>query len=117
MPVTSVAGIRIFGREVQSFETRSQVLQCRRIGLLRIPKGTETMTREEMEEGTDEDIRSVLAIAQMHEQEISTLGQLIGSVSRDVATLGETTKATNERLNALINVVERQISHDRNGKK
>jgi hypothetical protein len=65
---------------------------------------------------TDEGIRSLLAIAQMHEQEISALGQLIGSVSRDVASLGETTKATDERLNALINVVERQISNGRNGK-
>jgi hypothetical protein len=30
--------------------------------------------------------------------------------------LGETTRAKDERLNALINVVERQISNGRNGK-
>ena len=44
---------------------------------------------------TEEGIRALLSIAEIHEREIS---------------------ATDERLNALINVVERQISEDRNGK-
>ena len=68
-------------------------------------------------------IRALLSIAQIHEREIQTLGHQIASVSRDVAALsreigilGETTKATDERLNTLINVVERQISNGRNGK-
>lgn len=65
---------------------------------------------------TEEGIRSLLAIAEIHEREITTLGHQISSVSRDVATLAETTRATDERLNALINVVERQISNGRNGK-
>ena len=71
-----------------------------------------------------EGIQALLAIAQIHEREIETLGHQIASVSRDVAALsreigvlGETTKATDDRLNALINVVERQISDGRNGKK
>lgn len=63
-----------------------------------------------------EGIRALLAIAEIHEREINTLGHQISSVSRDVAMLGESTKATDERLNALINVVERQISNGRNGK-
>lgn len=70
-----------------------------------------------------EGIQALLAIAQIHEREIETLGHQIGSVSRDVAALsrdigalGETTKATDERLHALINLVERQISNGRNGK-
>jgi hypothetical protein len=43
-----------------------------------------------------------LTIAEMHEREITALG--------------EQTRATDDRLNALINVVERQISNGRNGK-
>jgi hypothetical protein len=60
-------------------------------------------------EKTEAGIRALLSIAQIHEQEISTLGQNIAEVS-------ENGRATNERLNALINTVERQISEGRNGK-
>jgi hypothetical protein len=63
-----------------------------------------------------EGIAALLAIAQIHEREIETVTHQISSVSRDLATLGETTKATDERLNALINVVERRLSNGRNGK-
>jgi len=51
---------------------------------------------------TEESIRALLTIAEMHEREISSIG--------------DQTLATDERLNALINVVERQISEGRNGK-
>jgi Mg2+ and Co2+ transporter CorA len=51
---------------------------------------------------TEESIRALLSIAEMHEKEI--------------VTLTENGRATDERLNALINVVERQISEGRNGK-
>lgn len=44
---------------------------------------------------TEEGIRALLSIAEIHEREIT---------------------ATDERLNALINVVERQIGEGRNGK-
>jgi hypothetical protein len=58
---------------------------------------------------TEEGIRALLAIAEMHEKEIqANTQQILG--------LGETTRATDDRLNALINVVERQISEGRNGK-
>lgn len=50
---------------------------------------------------TEESIRALLTIAEMHEREISSIG--------------DQTRATDERLNALINVVERQISEGRNG--
>jgi hypothetical protein len=58
---------------------------------------------------TEEGIRSLLSIAEIHEREITTLGQNIAEVS-------ENGRATDERLNALINTVERQISEGRNGK-
>jgi len=51
---------------------------------------------------TEQGIRALLAIAEMHEKEITTLA--------------ENGRATDDRLNALINVVERQISEGRNGK-
>jgi hypothetical protein len=60
-------------------------------------------------ERTEEGIRALLSIAELHEREITALGQQILAVS-------ETTRATDERLNALINVVERHITEGRNGK-
>ena len=51
---------------------------------------------------TEESIRALLTIAEIHEREISSIG--------------DQTRATDERLNALINVVERQITEGRNGK-
>ena len=57
---------------------------------------------DERWERTGEGIRSLLAIAEIHE--------------RGIVALGENGWATDERLNALINTVERQISEGRNGK-
>jgi hypothetical protein len=51
---------------------------------------------------TEESIRSLLTIAEIHE--------------REIATLSDNGRATDERLNALINIVERQINEGRNGK-
>jgi len=62
-----------------------------------------------------EGIHALLALAEIHEREIFANAHHISAVSRDVAALGETTRATDERLNALINAVERQISNGRNG--
>lgn len=71
---------------------------------------TETQKRgEEKWSRTEEGIRALLAIAEIHEKEIM-------AQSQQVADLRETTKSTDDRLNALINVVERQISNGRNGK-
>lgn len=72
---------------------------------------------------TEEGIRALLSIAQIHEREIESLGQTIAAVSDNsrktderIAALSENGRATDERLNALINVVERQISEGRDGK-
>ncbi|HEY6231218.1 MAG TPA: hypothetical protein VIW64_08135 [Pyrinomonadaceae bacterium] len=64
---------------------------------------------DERWERTEEGIRALLSIAEIHEREIATLGEKIAQVS-------DNGRATDERLNALINTVERQISEGRNGK-
>lgn len=64
---------------------------------------------EERWSRTEESIRALLSIAQIHEREIETLGEKIAAVS-------ENGRATDERLNVLINTVERQINEGRNGK-
>lgn len=46
----------------------------------------------------------------------SAIGKLPNFMKKEIVSLGETTRATDDRLNALINVVERQISEGRNGK-
>ena len=58
---------------------------------------------------TEEGIRDLLSIAELSEREIPANTQ-------QILSLGESTRATDERLNALINVVEQQISNGRNGK-
>ena len=71
-------------------------------------------------ERTEEGIRALLSIAEIHEREITTLGerltQGLGKLSQEILKLSETTRDTDERLNALINIVERDISERRNGK-
>src|SRR6266545_289107 len=58
---------------------------------------------------TEESIRALLSVAEIHEREIAAQGQ-------QILTLSQTSHATDERLNALIDIVERQISDRRNGK-
>lgn len=67
-------------------------------------------------ERTEEGIRALLSIAQIHEREIANHTEQILSQSQQILSLSETTRSTDERLNALINIVERQISERRNGK-
>ena len=58
---------------------------------------------------TEESIRALLAIAELHEREVQANTQ-------QILNLGDATRATDERLNTLINVVERQMSNGSNGK-
>jgi|SRR6267142_4827167 hypothetical protein len=67
-------------------------------------------------ERTESGIRTLLAIAEIHEREISKLGETTETLSREILNLSETTRNTDERLNALINIVERDISERRNGR-
>ena len=57
---------------------------------------------------TEESIRALLSIAEIRERQIDKLGEQITAVN-------EAGRATDDRLNALINIVERQISEGRNG--
>src|ERR1700704_2929676 len=67
-------------------------------------------------ERTESGIRTLLAIAEIHEREISKLGETTETLSREILNLSQTTRNTDERLNALINIVERDISEHRNGR-
>lgn len=60
-------------------------------------------------EKPEEGIRALLSIAEIHEREIA-------SHAIQIVSLGETTRAPDDHLNALIDIVERQISEGRNGK-
>lgn len=72
---------------------------------------------------TEEGIRSLLAIAEIHEREISDLKESIRETSEIARAAAETARAasetgrnTDERLNALIIMVEKYLSERRNGK-
>lgn len=79
---------------------------------------------------TEEGIRALLSIAEIHEREVAAQGEQIAAQGEQIAAqseqiaahtqqilgLGKATRNTDERLNVLINIVERQISEGRNGK-
>jgi hypothetical protein len=69
---------------------------------------------------TEEGIRALLTIAEIHEREIGELAETVAEAGRvtdqRLNELREAGRATDERLNALINAVERQISERNNGK-
>jgi len=71
-------------------------------------------------EKTEEGIRALLSIAEIHQSEIASherqITEGMQKLTQEILNLGETTRHSDERLNALINIVERQISEGRNGK-
>ena len=71
--------------------------------------GVSQERNEKKWERTEEGIRLLLSIAEIHEREMAIH-------EREIATLSENGRATDERLNALINVVEKDISERPNGK-
>lgn len=68
---------------------------------------------------TEEGIRALLAIAEIHDGEIRTLAETQSQAAQAQAEVQARTdrqmSETDERLNALVNVVERLISERRNG--
>ncbi|MCA1633297.1 MAG: hypothetical protein LC802_06135 [Acidobacteria bacterium] len=68
---------------------------------------------------TEESIRALLAVAELHAQEIEALRESQresqARTDRQIAETGKQMAETDERLNALINFVERRASGERNG--
>jgi hypothetical protein len=63
---------------------------------------------------TEQSIRALLAIAEIHEREFEGLREADNSLRELTKELSEAGKATDERLNVLINVVEQHISEGHN---
>ncbi|HEU4594529.1 MAG TPA: hypothetical protein VFS10_05115 [Pyrinomonadaceae bacterium] len=66
-------------------------------------------------ERTEESVRALLAIAQSHEDETNALRESQARLTEAQARTSNQMAETDERLNALINVVERHITEGRNG--
>jgi ABC-type transporter Mla subunit MlaD len=64
---------------------------------------------------TADGINSLLAIAELHEREIGELRESVNAMRESVTAVDVRGRETDERLNALINTVERYISERRNG--
>lgn len=62
---------------------------------------------------TADGITALLAIAEIHEREIEALKDSASAHAEAIAANAEAGRATDERLNALINVVEQMISERR----
>ena len=60
--------------------------------------------------GTEQSIRALLAIAEIHEREFEALREANKELGEASNELREAGRATDERLNVLINIVERHIS-------
>jgi hypothetical protein len=63
---------------------------------------------------TEQSIRALLAIAEIHEREFEGVHKANQELREATKELKEAGKATDERLNVLINVVERHISEGHN---
>jgi chromosome segregation ATPase len=70
---------------------------------------------DERWERTREQILALLAVAEIHEQEINELGRAQARQTEAQARANARSAEIDERLNALINTVERVISERRNG--
>jgi methyl-accepting chemotaxis protein len=98
-------------QRIMRFILEQQAQLTATVGSLSETVGRISETVERLSEKVDrtaDGISSLLAIAEIHEREISELRESVSAV--DVRG-----RETDERLNALINTVERYISERRNG--
>jgi phage shock protein A len=78
---------------------------------------SETVGRlSEKVDRTADGISSLLVIAEIHDREIGELRESVNAMRESVTAVDVRGRETDERLNALINTVERYISERRNGK-
>ncbi len=71
---------------------------------------------EERWSRTEESIRALLAASEIQAEEIKDLSESVRAVNERQRQDEELRRETDERLNALINTVERYISERRNGR-
>ncbi|HEX9918801.1 MAG TPA: hypothetical protein VGA87_06525 [Pyrinomonadaceae bacterium] len=64
---------------------------------------------------TADGIAALLVIAEIHDREIATLRESVATLGVSLSAVDERGRESDERLNALINTVERYISERRNG--
>ena len=71
---------------------------------------------DERQRRNEEGIAALLTIAEIHEQEINKMNertdQRFAEVAKRFQEIGEKAAETDERINALVNVVERYISRN-----
>lgn len=69
---------------------------------------------EDRQRRNDEGIAALLTIAEIHEQEINKMNERMdvrfAEIAKRFQEIGEKTAETDDRINALVNVVERYIS-------
>ena len=66
---------------------------------------------------TADGITALLAIAEIHEREFNSLNESGQATADAIRARAEAGRATDERLNALLNVVEQMISERRGGER
>ncbi len=67
---------------------------------------------EQQWERTETSIRGLLAIVEAHEQQHEDVKVKLGTITDQIAALTRAGQRTDDRLNILIGIVERQISKD-----
>lgn len=65
---------------------------------------------------TEESVKALLAVSEIHEREVAALLESHAAVIESQKQTDKQMSETNERLNILINTIERYISEGRNGK-
>ena len=100
-------------------ETRKKIefiLEQQSETAIKLDRLVETQTSAERRwERTEGSIRDLLAIAELHAQELAGLSEQSRALSEQVRATDDQLRATDDRLNVLVGVVERIITERRSG--